>query len=104
MSKFNQRAWPRRRDDFSGRNAPNANFLTADGYLESRRELNGPLRHGTEPRTGPKGEAVTADRTRDTDFGTDRISPRGFDPEGTALSRYGQQQESPLIASRARRR
>jgi hypothetical protein len=32
----------------------------------------------------------------------DRISPRGFDPEGTALTRYGPQESSPLVSRELR--
>ena len=99
MSKENQREWPRGNPDGSERNSPDAFFLTPDGYLKSGRSLAGPLRLGTEPRVGPRG--ALRDGTN-SDFGMDRVSPRGFDPEGTALTRYGPQEESPLISRQVR--
>lgn len=98
MSRENQREWPRTRDNGLERRGPDAFFLTPDGYLKSGRSLAGPLRLGTEPRVGPRG----AIRNGSSDFGMDRISPRGFDPMGTALSRYGPQEESPLISRQLR--
>jgi len=77
---------------------PDAFFATPDGYLKSGRSLAGPLRLGTEPTTGPRGAAGNGS----SDFGMDRISPRGFDPIGTALDRYGPQEESPLISRQVR--
>jgi len=98
MPREKQREWPRGRDSGVERNAPSAFFLSPDGYLKSERSLAGPLRLGTEPLVGPRG----AVRNGNSDFGMDRISPRGFDPIGTALSRYGPQEESPLISRQLR--
>lgn len=98
MSKENQREWPRGRDTGVERNAPTAFFLSPDGYLKSERSLAGPLRLGTEPTVGPRG----AVRNGSSDFGMDRISPRGFDPMGTALDRYGPQESSPLVSRELR--
>ena len=98
MSRENQREWPRGRRDGSERNSPDAFFLSPDAYLRAGRSLAGPLRLGTEPRVGPSG----AIRNGSSDFGMDRISPRGFDPIGTALSRYGPQEENPLISRELR--
>jgi hypothetical protein len=98
MSRENQREWPRGRRDGSERNSPDAFFLQPDGYLRAGRSLAGPLRLGTEPRVGPRGALLNGS----SDFGMDRISPRGFDPMGTALSRYGPQEESPLISRQLR--
>ena len=97
MSKENQRPWPRMRD-MTERRAPTAFFATADGYLKSERSLAGPLRLGTAPPIGPSGAA----RNGSSDFGMDRISPRGFDPEGTALDTYGPQESSPLVSRELR--
>ena len=71
--------------------------MTADGYLKSGRPLAGPLRLGTAPGVGPKG---TGDNGGNSDFGVDRISPRGFDPIGTALDRYGPQEASERVRRR----
>ena len=98
MSRENQRPWPRVRNA-QERNSPTAFFATPDNWLKSERSLAGPLRLGTEPRVGPSG----AIRNGSSDFGMDRISPRGFDPIGTALSRYGPQEPSPLISRELRR-
>ena len=98
MSKENQRGWPRTRDTGVERRAPTAFFATPDGYLKSERSLAGPLRRGTVNTVGPKGSAPNGP----SDFGMDRVTPRGFDPEGTALTRYGPQEPSPLIARELR--
>ena len=99
MSRENQREWPRMRDNTGAeKRSPDAFYLTPDGYLKSGRSLAGPLRLGTEPTVGPKG----AVRNGNSDFGMDRITPRGFDPMGTALSRYGAQEESTLISRQVR--
>ena len=52
---------------------PTACYQTPDGVLRSNRELVGPLRMGTAPGCGPRGAAVVADDTRESDFGTDRL-------------------------------
>ena len=75
---------------------PVGRFQTADGILNSARSLAGPLRTGTSPDVGPRqGGATAPGRTFDSDFGTDRVSPREFDPMGTSLRRYS----PPGIAS-----
>lgn len=78
-----------------------ADFLSPDGYLRSERSLAGPLRMGTEPRVGPKG--LVAGGTA-SDFGMDRISPRGFDPMGTNDERAPRQESSPLLSRQVRTR
>jgi hypothetical protein len=98
MSRENQREWPRRREDGSERRSPTAFFAHPDGYLKSGRSLAGPLRLGTAPPVGPSG----ASRNGSSDFGMDRVSPRGFDPEGTALNTYGPQESSPLVSRELR--
>jgi hypothetical protein len=85
-----QSEWPTNRD-------PTAVFVTPDGYQKSGNSLAGPLRTGTEPRVGPRGAVAGGNRS---DFGTDRIDPRGFDPIGTALDRYGPQEESERVRRR----
>lgn len=92
-----QGEWPRVKRN------PDAFFETADAYLKSSRDLAGPLRMGTTPGVGPRGGAVEADYTARTDFGTDRIAPRDFDPMGTARARFGEI-PSGLIARQVRRR
>lgn len=98
MTKETQAPWPRVRDTGTERRAPTAFFTTGNGYQKSERSLAGPLRLGTEPRVGPSGML----RNGSSDMGLDRISPRGFDPMGTALNRYGPQESSPLIARELR--
>jgi hypothetical protein len=98
VSRENQREWPKVRDDGSERRSPTAFFARSDGYLKSGRSLAGPLRLGTAPPVGPSG----AVRNGSSDFGMDRVSPRGFDPEGTALTRYGPQEASPLVSRELR--
>ena len=97
MSRENQKPWPARRDSGTEIRSPTAFFATADGYLKSERSLAGPLRLGTSPPVGPKGAGRGS-----SDFGMDRITPRGFDPEGTALDRYGAQESSPLVSRELR--
>jgi hypothetical protein len=44
---------------------------------------------GTSPGVGPRGRATAVDRVEgQTDFGTDRVNPREFDPIGTPRVRY----------------
>lgn len=76
-------------------------FVTPDGYLRSDRPLAGPLRLGTEPRVGPKG--LARDGTA-SDFETDRVSPRGFDPMGTSDTRAPNQEGSYMLSRSIRRR
>jgi hypothetical protein len=61
------------------------------------------LRDGTEPTTGPRGRSVANRRVEGvSDLGMDRVSPRGFDPIGTALERYGPNPASDLVAREIR--
>ena len=76
-------------------------FLTPDGYLRSGRPLAGPLRLGTEPRVGPRG--LLRDGTT-SDFGMDRVSPRGFYPMGTSDTRAPPQEGSSLLSRQIRGR
>jgi hypothetical protein len=99
MTYDNQKAWPRVNRDGSERNSPTGFFQGPTALLKSGRSLAGPLRMGTEPRVGPSGPVPNGS----SDLGMDRISPRGFDPMGTALSRYGQQESSSLISQQVRR-
>ena len=94
-----QGEWPRARD-LEDREAC---FLHPDGYQKSNRQLAGPLRFGTEPGVGPRGDAVALGRTEErSDMGMDRVTPREFDPLGTAMSRYRPQNESDLISRQKR--
>jgi hypothetical protein len=81
---------------------PVARFQTADAVLKSDRQLAGPLRYGTMPPVGPKGGAVIG--AGSSDFGMDRITPRGFDPMGTSLRREPNQESSTLISREIRGR
>lgn len=96
MARERQSEWPRVRDN------KEACFLTPDGYQKSDRLLVGPLRFGTEPGVGPRGNAVALGRSEDrSDLGMDSVSPRDFDPMGTCRSRSGSL-ESDLIARQKR--
>ena len=76
--------------------------VTPDGYLRSDRSLAGPLRMGTAVGVGPSG-FIPGSFAR-TDFGMDRITPRGFDPMGTSLERYRRTEGSRLLSGEIRRR
>ena|SRR6516165_6088140 len=100
MSKENQREWPKRQPRSGAEpSAPIACFQTADGTLRSDRSLAGPLRMGTSPGVGPRG----ALRNGTSDFGVDRVTPRGFDPMGTSDTRAPPQEGSTLISREVRR-
>ena len=100
MTKESQAPWPTQQTkDGTPRSDPTACFLIPDGKTRSDRSLAGPLRLGTEPRVGPRG----AVRNGGSDFGMDRVSPRGFDPMGTSDSRAPPQEESTLISREVRR-
>ena len=101
MSRESQSPWPRPRQTGSQdyRGDPTACFLIPDGKTRSDRSLAGPLRLGTEPRVGPRG----AVRNGASDFGMDRVSPRGFDPMGTSDTRAPAQEASTLISREVRR-
>jgi hypothetical protein len=98
-----EREWPQGQPDGSERGGPVGWFKHPDGFLKSSRQLAGSLRHGTAPGVGPRGSAIEADNTARTDFGTDRISPKDFDPMGTTRNRSSEI-ESDLIARQVRRR
>lgn len=92
-----EREWP------TVKRQPAATYQTPDGYLNSDRQLVGPLRFGTTRGVGPRGDAVADGRDETgSDFGVDRVSPREFDPMGTGLRRY-QGPESALLSTRRRR-
>ena len=92
-----EREWPRQTYK------ADACFLNADGFQKFERSVAGPLRYGTEPGVGPKGDAVALGRTEErSDLGMDRVSPREFDNLGTSMSRYRPQNESALISKQKR--
>jgi hypothetical protein len=78
-----------------------ADFATPDGYLRSDRSLAGPLRLGTTPEVGPRG--LLRDGTA-SDFGMDRVTPRGFDPMGSHNTREPRQEGSTLLSRSVRGR
>jgi hypothetical protein len=93
MSKENQKEWP------SNKREPVGTFQTPDTTVSSERSLAGPLRMGTTPGVGPRG----APRPGSSDFGTDRITPRGFDVIGTSDARTAEQEKSSLVSRDIRR-
>ena len=100
-----EREWPRTRDNGTERTSPRGFFQSRDGVLRSDRSLGGPLRTGTSPDVGPRARSRAASgEGRDSDFGMDRISPRGFDPIGTPDDRIGPQPSSDLITEQVRKR
>ena len=91
-----QGPWPRIKRE------PDAWVLKPDCFERTERALAGPLRSGTSTLhgVGPKG-IVAVGESRTTDFGTDRVSPREFDPMGTSSSRADQRRyPSELVARR----
>lgn len=100
MTQENQRGWPyARRSDGTERRSPTGFYQSPDVVERSDRSLAGPLRLGTAPRVGPRG----AIRNGSSDFGMDRVSPRGFDPMGTSLEREPRQEASELVSREVRR-
>jgi len=95
------RSWPYRTGQAE---SPPSFTVSPDGLLVSSRSLAGPLRLGTEPRVGPRGNANDGGAYLDSDLGVDRISPRGFDPMGTSDTRAPPQEASELISRAGRRR
>ena len=93
MASEKQSGWP------AVKGEPVGFFQSPDATLKSGRSVAGPLRTGTAKGVGPKG----APRSGATDFGMDRITPRGFDPMGTADSRAPAQEASELLSRQTRR-
>lgn len=63
------------------------------------------MRTGTEQRVGPRSDGPDAIGESDrSDFGMDRITPRGFDPIGTPDDRIGPMPASDLVTTQLRRR
>ena len=90
-----QGEWPIHRGD------PVGFYQHPNGTLRSDRSLVGPLRLGTEPRVGPRGFLRDGNAS---DFGMDRVTPRGFDPMGSHNTREPPQEPSSLISRESRRR
>lgn len=78
MSRENQREW------YPAKREPVGCFQIPDGKTRSDRVLAGALRLGTSPGVGPGGPTLDGR----SDFRTDRIDPRRWDPMGTAKERY----------------
>lgn len=100
MSRENQAPWPRKVADKWEPRSPTGRFQTPDTILRSDRSLAGPLRMGTASGVGPRG-ALRGGNT--SDFGMDRITPRGFDPIGNSLTFAPSQEESTLVSRDVRR-
>lgn len=94
-----QGPWPRMREF----RWPDAKFVTPDAYLNSARSVAGPLRTGTSPNVGPRG-LYASERTRYTDYGTDNLTPRSFDPMGTSDTRAPEFPSSQFISRELRGR
>ena len=93
-----RRTWP-----YEGQaTSPPAVTVSPDGTLRSNRDLVGPERFGTSlvagSPVGPRGNL--GDEFRASDFGMDRVSPRGVDPMGWPIKRT---QEPSELISRGRR-
>lgn len=93
MANERQREWP------TVKREPVGHFQHPDGTLKSDRSLAGPLRLGTEPRVGPRGFLRDGNAS---DFGVDRVTPRGFDPMGTSDTRAPAQEASSLLSRETR--
>ena len=101
MAEEKQREWPRvRARDGTERRSPVGFYQSPDAIERSNRSLVGPLRLGTSPGVGPRGALRDG---FNSDFGVDRISPRGFDPMGTSLERAPRQEASELVSREVRR-
>jgi hypothetical protein len=57
-------------------------FAVPDGYFQSNREVAGPLRFGTEPGCGPRGDVRDVVAGRRTDMGMDRSELKPVDRIG----------------------
>ena len=90
-----QGEWP------SVKRQPTGDFLIPDGFTRTGRSVAGPLRMGTSPGVGPNG--LTGDGPT-SDFGMDRVSPKGFDPMGTCDSRAPAQEGSTPLSRAVRGR
>lgn len=91
-----QGEWPRVQGN------PDAFVVAPDAYERVDRNVAGPLRYGTSPDVGPRGRAIVAEDSERTDFGMDRVTPRGYDPMGWPV--WGPQQSSDLVSRQLRGR
>ena len=90
-----QKPWP-----YGGQcKCPDALTLTPDGLLNSGRPLAGPLRLSTAMGVGPSGAPDGAFRR--SDFGTDRLQPRRYDPIGTGQDRWPSPRARPVSEERS---
>ena len=102
MSQEKEREWPRvRTRDGTERRSPTGFYQSPDVIEKSNRSLAGPLRLGTSPGVGPRG--AVRNGFNGSDFGMDRVTPRGFDPMGTSLERAPRQEGSELLSREVRR-
>ena len=99
MSRENQAPWPTVRRSGTERGSPTACYQVPDVIERSDRSLAGPLRMGTAPGAGPRGALLGGA----SDFGMDRVSPRGFDPMGSHNTREPRQEASGLVSREVRR-
>lgn len=103
MPRDSERGWSGnlgyRNSNGTERRSPVGFYQSPDVVERSNRNLAGPLRRGTAPGVGPR--AVVFDGG--SDLGMDRVSPRGFDPMGTSLSREPRQESSELVSREVRR-
>ena len=103
MSRENQKGWSgnlgTRDSDGTERRSPTGFFQSPDVIERSNRSLAGPLRMGTARGVGPRGGGRGGNNS---DFGMDRISPRGFDPMGTSDTRAPPQEASELVSRETR--
>ena len=100
-----EREWPRARSNGTETTSPRGFYQTRDGVLRSDQPLAGPLRTATSSDVGPRARGRAAGGESDrSDFGMDRITPRGFDPIGTPDDRIGPQPASDLVTENLRRR
>lgn len=81
---------------------PNAFVLVPDVYERTDRGIAA-LRFGTSrDGVGPRGSLR---RRESSDFETDRVSPREFDPMGTSIERYtNAKRDADLISAHPARR
>jgi hypothetical protein len=95
-----RRTWPYGgTDPVLNRNAPDVYFTGPDGYHRSDRAVAGPLRMGTTADVGPRGPAVKADRSWQSDFGMDRIDGTAGREINKGTSQPPPPYKSELIAS-----
>lgn len=104
MPRDSERGWSGnlgyRNSNGTERRSPVGFYQSPDVVERSNRNLAGPLRRGTAPGVGPR---YGMGDPSGSDFGMDRITPRGFDPMGTSLTREPRQEGSELVSREVRR-